>query len=358
MDVAIVCSSRELFGADRSALRLAHVLERTGRRVTLVLPERRPEHGLRDEARRGGLEAVEARVAIATHRGIEDIRALDPWRPRLRADLVIYNSTAVLGGAACGERTLIMVREWLDPRSPRHVVLAIHHALAADAAVAVSTGALRQWSRCTVRRAPGHLLHDWLEPRPVPGPEASKSGILFLGRFNTWKGQEWLADAYTRAFPEGPRGAKPSLTFVGAQPGTVFEHQARQLAARGDAGGWSVEPFAHDTSPFFDRAALLVVPSLRPEPFGMVILEALAHGCRVLAFPGGGPDDLVTDFPGRLTLVPRSQDALAAALRRWWSAGGRPQTPEELSRTTATLVDRYSASRASERMKAIIDSLP
>src|SRR5205823_6518240 len=64
-----------------------------------------------------------------------------------------------------------------------------------------------------------------------------------------------------------------------------------------------------------------VVPSLRPEPFGNVILEALAAGCPVLAFGGGGPDDLAQRFPKWVRVVPRSVDALADGLRDWWVTG-------------------------------------
>ena len=45
MRVEILCSSRELFGADRSALRLAGVLADIGADPALVVPAQRPELG-------------------------------------------------------------------------------------------------------------------------------------------------------------------------------------------------------------------------------------------------------------------------------------------------------------------------
>jgi glycosyltransferase involved in cell wall biosynthesis len=40
---------------------------------------------------------------------------------------------------------------------------------------------------------------------------------------------------------------------------------------------------------------VVVHGSLRPEPFGMVIIEAMAMGKPVVAAAGGGPEDIVTD---------------------------------------------------------------
>ncbi len=363
MKAEILCSSRELFGADRSALRLAGVLGDVGAEVTLVVPEQRPDLGLDEEARRRGV-AVEVRpVAIASSRGIEAPRALvQRYRPTHPApDLTIHNTTAVLGAGRRGGRKVMMVREWLEPSSPKHRGLVAVHRLGLSAVVGISGDVLTQWRACVRGPRVQALVPNWLEDEKVPaaptvGP-VSREGILFLGRFNDWKGQDVLADAYEQAFAGADAASRPSLTFVGAQPGTVFAEAAARLDARGREGGWTVLPFADDPTPHLERAALLVVPSLHPEPFGMVILEALARGCRVLAFPGGGASDLAGPFGAALTTVPRTTADLAAALRRWAETGAAAQPSATWSGTLATLRAEYSPAAAARRWTQLLDEL-
>ena len=66
----------------------------------------------------------------------------------------------------------------------------------------------------------------------------------------------------------------------------------------------------------YDRAAVVAVPSVWPEPFGMIGLEAMARGRPVVASDVGGiPDWLVDEVTGVLT-PPGDVGALATALRR------------------------------------------
>ena len=358
MRAEILCSSRELFGADRSALRLAGVLADVGAEPTLVVPAQRPELGLDDEARRRGL-AVEVRpVAIASSRGVEAPGAL-AHRRRVRPDVTIHNTTAVLGAGRGAGRKVMMVREWLEPGSPKHRGLAALHRLGLSAVVAISGDVLGQWRACVRGPRVQALVPNWLEDDRIPAaPTAdpgAREGILFLGRFNDWKGQDVLADAYEQAFPGADAPAsRPSLTFVGAQPGTVFAEAAERLSARGRDGRWTVLPFADDPTPHLDRAALLVVPSLHPEPFGMVIVEALARGCRVLAFPGGGATDLAGPFAGALTTVPRTTADLASALRQWHLDGATAQSTATWEATLRTLREEYSPAAARGRWTEVL----
>lgn len=354
MKAEILCSSRELFGADRSAMRLAEVLRDIGVEASLVVPAQRPDLGLDDAARARGIGVDVRPVAIASSRGVEAARALRGGRARGAVpDVTIHNTTAVLGAGPRG-RKVLMVREWLEPGSPKHRGLALVHRVGLTAVVGISGDVVRQWRGCVRGPKVQELVPNWLEDDKIPAAPTvdptQREGILFLGRFNDWKGQDVLADAYEQAFGDVATEQRPSLTFVGAQPGTVFAEAAERLEARGRAGGgWSVLPFASDPTPHLERAALLVVPSLHPEPFGMVILEALARGCHVMAFPGGGASDLQESFMSALTVVPRSTADLAAALRQWRLDGAKAQSSETWTNTLRVLREGWSPAAARRR---------
>jgi len=359
--VDIVCSSRELFGADRSAVRLAEVLRELGLTPTIIVPRVRPERGLREEAAAARVDYAEAAIAIASSHGVEDWRTLRPRRTRSSPAFTIVNSAAVLGLPRRGQRTIVVLREWLRPQSMRHRALAVRQRAHATALVGVSTGVLHQWNACVSGPTRRFVVPNWLErgildlatnARLAAPP---REGILFVGRFNAWKGQDTLADAYEAAFAD--LESRPSLTFVGAQPGTEFAANGERLARRGERWGWRVLPFTTDRLAHVSTAALMVVPSLRPEPFGLVILEALAFGCAVLAFEGGGPTDLQGRFPGALQLTRRSTADLAQALREWWETGGLGQAAGSWAETAQVIDAHYSQASAQRRWSDVLDAV-
>jgi glycosyltransferase involved in cell wall biosynthesis len=71
----------------------------------------------------------------------------------------------------------------------------------------------------------------------------------------------------------------------------------------------------HELSAYYRRAAVVCVPSRR-EGFGVVCLEAMAHGRPVVASATGGLLDLVDDGVTGVLVPPRDVAALREALRR------------------------------------------
>ena len=356
--VEIICASRELFGADRSAVLLAEVLRTLKRSPVIVVPRARPERGLGHLAASRGIAYEEGDIAIASRRGIQGLAGLAPRSRSAPPGLTIVNSTAVFGSTRAVRRKVLIVREWLEPRSLRHRLLVARHERGVSDVVCGSSDVLQRWRAMSRRPARDHVVPNWLDQSEIDATTADRNsgpqraGVLFLGRLNHWKGYDVLADAWEEAFSTA--ATRPMLTFVGAQPGTEFASAAEQLAARAAQWGWKVLPFDRTPGPHLTSAALVVVPSLHPEPFGLVILEAIAHGCRVIAFPGGGPSDMEPVLGHALQVIPRSKSSLAAALASWWENGGRAQSIDELALSDRILEMSYSPTAAVERWRAIL----
>jgi glycosyltransferase involved in cell wall biosynthesis len=362
LDIEVLCSSRELFGADRAALRLCEVLGSLGHHATLVLPADRPEGGMSAFAASRGVATADAHIALATSSGLEQSRAmLGRLRRTAAPDLTILSSASILGTNRAQGRRVLILQEWLNPSDPKHRALAAWHAARSSAVVTISYGVARQWRRTAPVRRSSDVIWHWLDndlmasAAPSVDEPLTRHGILCVGRFNHWKGQELLAAAFAKAF-DG-REQRPELTFLGHQPGTQFEARGKALEAAGADHGWTVRPFEADPMPFMRRACLLVVPSLQPEPFGLVNLEGLAAGCLVLATTGGGPADLSSHFSQALRTVERDPDEMAAFLSEWWRGGGHAQDPETFAGTRATLVSTFSPSAAVQRWRILLDRL-
>ena len=74
--------------------------------------------------------------------------------------------------------------------------------------------------------------------------------------------------------------------------------------------------FREDVDTVLGAADALVVPSTRPEPLGLVALEAGAAGLPVVASAAGGVAEAVRDGVSGLLVAPGDPAALAAALAR------------------------------------------
>jgi len=356
MRVEVVSASREMFGSDRSAVRLAELLEQIGHEARLAVPAARAELGLGRLAADRGLRVEPAPVVIASSRGLEGIARSLASRARSDAELTIYNSSAVVARRGDRRPRVLILREWLNPAWRPHRALSALHARRVDAVVAVSNGVAERWRACVggsavpVQVCPNWLEQGWLEDYA----RVDREGVLFVGRLNAWKGHWALVEAFEQAFAS-PR-PQPSLTFLGAEAASSpFHREATRLAARCRRAGWRLLPFSSTPGEAMRRAALVVVPSQRPEPFGNVIVEALASGARVLAFPGGGVDDLAPLFGGALEVVERDPRALSAALARWSDEGSAAQASAERERVLATLRARFTAEAAAPCWREVLE---
>jgi glycosyltransferase involved in cell wall biosynthesis len=195
------------------------------------------------------------------------------------------------------------------------------------------------------------VVPDAVEPLPtVARAETMGTMIGMVGRFAPWKGQDVFLAAFARAF----RGTAVRARVIGS---SLFGEEAyaeslrRQAERLGIAGQVEFRGFREDVWAELRELDVLVHCSVRPEPFGQVVLEGLAAGVPVIAAAAGGPTDLITDGVSGLLTTPGDSAELAAAMRRLvddadlrerLAAAGRRRsrdfTPE---RTAARLLDVY-----------------
>lgn len=126
----------------------------------------------------------------------------------------------------------------------------------------------------------------------------------------------------------------------GAAPG--LEDLPSQLKAQAVAGGFgdkcSFVPFVDDIWPVWFGTDIAVVPSIEPEPFGMVAIEAMAASTPVIAAGHGGLLDILFHEKTGLLFAPRDALTLADAIDRLASNEGlRKRLGEEGSKSQREL---------------------
>ena len=135
---------------------------------------------------------------------------------------------------------------------------------------------------------------------PVTGDD-----ILYVGRLIEAKGVHHLIDAM-RLCPD------EHLVIVGDGP----ESERLKEAIRGRTNVVLAGHVPHEElGRYFDRAKILVMPSLRDEGMPNAVMEAMNRGIPVVASRVAGIPDLVIDGETGIIVSPGDARALASAIR-------------------------------------------
>ncbi len=131
--------------------------------------------------------------------------------------------------------------------------------------------------------------------------------ILFAGRLEAYKGAHVLIEA-AKYLPQGVR-----IVFAGV--GADLERL--QVLAKHDS---RIEFLGfvpgNELWNLMGQASVVVVPSLWPEVFGLVALEAMCQGTPVIVAKSGGLPEIIGSSAAGIVVPPGDVQALARAIRR------------------------------------------
>lgn len=256
-----------------------------------------------------------------------------------------------------GWSPLTMMREY-ERQSRRHDLLSRYAAI-----VTTSEHMRQEFLRHDVPAPRIHKVVHCIRPEPrataawrEPPRDRDAEGfrLLFVGRMDRLKGGRTLLDALPLV---AQALRKPiHLTLVGDGPDRErWERRAARVCAGADQlrvefAGWLT---GDDVDRTFAAADLLVVPSLWPEPFGLVGPEAGQWGVPAAAFAVGGiPEWLeegVNGFlaPGTPPTAPGLAEAIAKCLRD-------PDAHARLRRGAKNAARRFSIARHIQELEAVL----
>lgn len=121
-----------------------------------------------------------------------------------------------------------------------------------------------------------------------------KLRLLIVGRINSWKGHALLLEALGKV--NNPIHLKIVGNTIPGQENlekALIDFAKKNLACKGH----SIEfcGFSENVSKYYEWCDYLVVPSIQPEPFGRVAIEALSFGKPVIGSHAGGLVEIIKD---------------------------------------------------------------
>lgn len=312
--VRVVANNGDVAGGEEMALRVAEALRDLGREVVAVGPRSPGEF-----VGRAGAAGLPVETIAADDRR-RYLTGLATASRRWRGLVWAHGLLAGLGTAGLSRRVLHLHQQ----PAPRHRALARAAQLRAALVLAPS--------RHTAAATGALALANWTGPQQVRhrSPREGPSRVGFLGRRSQDKGLDVLARAVALLDDRHPGSIR--LLVAGDDRHVPAEQRAAVRAALAPLGPLVEEWGWVPRERLFDAVDVVVVPSVWPEPFGLVAAEAMGSGVPVVVTDAGGlPEVVGPEHPwvarhgdaehlaAVLTdaLSPSSPGATAAARRRW-----------------------------------------
>ncbi|MBW3651065.1 MAG: glycosyltransferase family 4 protein [Actinobacteria bacterium] len=231
---------------------------------------------------------------------------------------------------------------WLLHRVPSAVIGCSGHVLRVADVAGIPTAVVYSG-------VPSELVHHGARP-PTGDPV-----VGMVARIAEWKGQHLFLDA-----AEIVARAEPRVRFriVGAPLFGEDAYLARleeQVQGGALAGRVELTGFTTDPTHEYDRLAVAVAYSTEPEPFGQVVVEAMARGCAVVAPAEGGPLEIVTPDVDGVLVPPRDAGALAEAILRL--VRDEPLRTLLGARAAETVKERFTVETTAEGFVDLLDQV-
>jgi glycosyltransferase involved in cell wall biosynthesis len=363
--ILYVHNSADLYGASRSLIRLLQSLDRSRFQATVILPEDGP---LKTAIENLGVRVlVDSSLAIVSrysswimvigYRFPISVRRLCKFIRKENIDLVHTNTGVILGPGLAAKMTGIPhiwhMRESFRATRPRlWEIYSVYIRMVSDKILAVSNAVAAQFSdrRKVVVIHNGFSLDEFAVSSGAGGEFRQRLGIAekdlvvgCVGRIK-WarKGQEHLIQAASLL---KARGLALKYLIVGSPyPGNEIHLERLKNLVR-DLNLQDEIIFAgelSDPKPAYAMMDIVVLPSAQPEPFGGVVMEAMAIGLPVIATNIGGSLDQVAEGVTGFLVPPADPSALAEKiellandpeLRRRMGAAGRERIAKNFSLT-------------------------
>ena len=225
--------------------------------------------------------------------------------------------------------------------------------IAISASVAASLGG-------RVPAAQLHTIVDGVDRTivdPVPAAGGTAPLVVWCGRLQRWKGPHHFIEAarHIRKARADARFVLVGGTLFGLEPAYAAALRA-QVVAADLSDAMTLTGHVDDARPWLRAATVCVHSSDRPEPFGLVMAEAMMQERPVAAFRHGGAAEIVLDGETGRLVSPCDAAALGSAVLDILGDRARAQAMGQAGRRRA--LQYFDADLMTASVAAVYDLVP
>jgi glycosyltransferase involved in cell wall biosynthesis len=383
--VLFIHHTNDMYGADIGLLHILKSMDREKYHPIVILPSEMLTGMLSPELDRMDVEYHFAHLGIlrkkyfnirsAISLMVEMMRGIAYVRSTARSRHVtlVYVNTFVtlsgaIGGTLAGVPVLWHIREILSMPRPVRWMLYQALSLCADRIVCVSKAVrdsiLKEAPKLAkksvvVYNAVSVAVNTSTEKhigfREEVGVPESAQLVGMVGRILPWKGQEVLAEAAALLLQKHP---EVHFVAVGSYFGDQSQHLEKLttlLSALGIENRFHLADYHSNITEVYRSFDVFVLPSIKPEPFGRVTVEAMTQGRAVIATNHGGTCELIEHGVTGMLVPPSDPKALAEAIELLLI---NPALRERMGRAAVTFAKaNFELPSHGEQMRTIINEL-
>jgi glycosyltransferase involved in cell wall biosynthesis len=316
--VIFLHSSSELYGASKILIYVIEIFKKLGYSTLLVLPGEGP---FRAEVEKRGIEVAIVNLGILRRKYFHPFGVLNRTRKFMKAyrylnelhkkepiSIIYSNTFAVLIGAFFAKRNKIThiwhIHEII--KSPKFLVRFLAKQIDGihPRPVVVSESVANHWTNVLSDIQP-EVIHNGIDYTPFlngvedvhkkAGLPQGRKIVTMVGRINPGKGQLFFLEMAMEVIKEHP----DALFLIVGDPYPGYESILEEIGAFIQDNGLGKHVmdlgFRMDIPDILKCSEVFVLPSVLPDSFPTVVLEAMASALPVVATKSGGSVEMLVD---------------------------------------------------------------
>jgi len=342
IEILFLHSSSDLYGSDRALLNILSILDRAKFEPHVILPDFGP---LNLELNRLGILPRVMNFGVLRRKLLHPFGfiayVISSFSGCLRIlfyakgnkiRIIHSNTSAILTGGVVAWllriphimhlREMVIQPKWLWR------ILSTFAFLFSNRVLAVSEAVKDHWLKGSLYRKPGKIevIYDGIDtvrhsPEVSGKPFEKELGVEdgdiligMIGRINRWKGQDYLVDVAREVILLDPRAIFVIVGDAYKGEEILVERLKEQLASKNLKGRVFLLGFRKDVSEIHSALDIYVHPSIWPEPFGLVVAEAMSSGKPVVANNLGGVKEMIVNGQTGFLVNPNDRTQMVEAI--------------------------------------------
>ncbi len=308
-NILFLHSSSELYGSDRSLLNLLKNIDRNEFNISVILP---CKGSLVNEIKKiDNIDIIIKEIAVLRRKNLsikgifsyildfcKSVKFLTTIIKKNNIDIVYTNTSVVFPGGITakflGKKSIWHVREIINNNFERKIVSLIVN-LFSDIIIANSkaTGDAITDNKQKIR-----IVYNAVESTPeelIRNRYNIENEIVIgmAGRINRWKGQKLFVDNAERVLQkvDNVKFAIAGDVYTGED--YILEDLKNYIQEKNITNKIEFLGQVEDMNEFYNNIDIFILPSIQPEPFGLVVIEAMDREIPVIATNHGGPTEII-----------------------------------------------------------------